>query len=150
MRQLNKNKQTLYYSNFDSVITINEYDEDGNILTTNVDGEEVPCTTTKEGYSTPVKFKANISFNSGDTRMAEYGLNTGDYNAIISAEKGMLPFNERTLIWHTSEPQYDGDGYIKPESADYKVVSIKTSLNEERFILKKRVEEGGQVVPPSA
>jgi len=141
MRQLKKNKQTLYYSNYVSNIPVYEYDEDGNILTTDVDGETVECVTYKDGYSTPEKFEANISFNSGDTRLAEYGLNTGDYNAIISADKGKFPFDEKTLIWHTSEPSYDEHDNVKPESADYRIVAIKTSLNEERFILKKRVDD---------
>lgn len=141
MRQLDSNKQTLYYSNYVSEIPVYEFDEDGNILTTDVDGEEVEVYTTRDGYTKPVKFKANISFDSGNTALAEYGLNPGDYNAIISADKGKLPFDERTLIWHKSEPQYDDDENVKPESADYKVVAIKTSLNEERFILKKRVDD---------
>lgn len=141
MRQLNKNKQTLYYSNYMNDIPVYEYDEDGNILTTDVDGEIVECVSYKEGYSEPEMFRANISFNSGNTIQAEYGLNTSDYNAIISAEKGKLPFDEKTLIWHTSAPIYDDEDHIKPESADYKVVAIKTSLNEERFILKKRVDD---------
>ena len=141
MRQLDSNKQTLYYSNYESEIPVYEYDEDGNILTTNVDGEEVEVCSYREGYTSPIEFKANISFNSGNTDMSEYGLNTSDYNAIISANKGKLPFDERTLIWHKSEPQYDEDENVKTESADYRVVAIKTSLNEERFILKKRVDD---------
>ena len=140
MRQLNQNKQVLYYANLDSEIPIYEYDEDGNILTTEVDGETVEVKSFKEGYTKPIKFKANISFNSGDTNLAEYGLDTSDYNAIISANKGKLPFDERTLIWHNSVPRYS-EGMVMPESADYRVVAIKTSLNEERFILKKRVDD---------
>ena len=73
--------------------------------------------------------------------MAEYGLNTSNYDAIISADKGVLGFNEQTLIWHTSEPLIDDYGQAIQESADYRVVAIKTSLNEERFILKKRVDD---------
>lgn len=141
MRQLDQNKQTLYYSNYESDIPVYEYDEEGNILKTDVDGEEVEVFTYREGYTVPKRFKANISFNSGNTNLAEYGLNTSDYNAIISADKGKLPFDERTLIWHTSEPQYDNDNNVLPDSADYRVAAIKTSLNEERFILKKRVDD---------
>ena len=149
MRQLNQNKQTLIYANYIGSIPVYDYDEEGNIITTDVDGESVPVIVSHiDGYSEPTEFKANISFNSGETDLSEYGLNTSDYNAIISADKGKLPFDERTLIWHKAKPQYDGKN-VKPESAEYKVVAIKTSLNEERFILKKRVE-GGVYVPPSA
>lgn len=141
MTQLDQNKQTLYYANYEDEIPVYEYDDDGNILTTIVDGEEVECMTYIDGYSKPTEFEANISFNSGDTALAEYGLDTSDYNAIISAEKGVLPFDEKTLIWHTSAPIYDERDVVKAESADYRVVAIKTSLNEERFILKKRVDD---------
>lgn len=171
MRTLKKNKQKMYYSSPKSNIicdsngnrlidadgdyivshTENEpeptediyaRDEDGNIIYIEVDGEQVPVLSeTKQYYKPPTIFYANISFNSGETSMAEYGLNVGDYNAIISADKGTLPFDERTLIWHTSEPSVDEYGRAIPESADYRVIAIKTSLNEERFILKKRVDD---------
>ena len=117
-------------------------DEDGNVIYITYDGEQYPVVAeTKANYEAPEIFYANISFNSGETVMAEYGLNTGNYDAIISADKGVLKFNERTLIWHTSEPEIDDFGQAVPESADYRVVAIKTSLNEERFILKKRVDD---------
>ena len=142
MRQLNQNKQTLYYALYVDEVEIYAKDDDGNVIYQVIDGVEYPVvSSTRSGYGAPTEFKANISFNSGETKMAEYGLNSGDYNAIISANKGELPFDERTLIWHTSEPQYDEEQQVLPESADYRVVAIKTSLNEERFILKKRVDD---------
>lgn len=142
MRQLNQNRQKLKYANFGEEIPIYAYDEDGNILTTEVDDEiENVIDGNKQGYGEVIDFKANISFNSGETKLAEYGLNEGDYNAIISANKGELPFDEQTLIWFTSEPQYDSENNVLPESADYRVVAVKTSLNEEKFILKKRVDD---------
>lgn len=161
MRNLKKNKRKMYYANYREDEPVYARDIDGNIITTPVDGVDVPVIDSYEsGYRLPVEFKANISFNSGETKLAEYGLNDGDYNAIISATKGELPFDERTLIW-IKEPQYergiieddlgndlidsedDEIEYIKTvvESADYRVVAIKTSLNEERFILKKRVDD---------
>ena len=147
MRTLKQNEQTLYYANYVGEIPIYATDDDGNILTITVDGEtEEVVDSYVAGYSAPVEFKANISFNSGETAMAEYGLNPGQYNAIINATKGKFPFTEQTLIWHTSEPEYK-DGIVVPESADYRVIAIKTSLNEERFILKKRVEEDKTPTP---
>lgn len=150
MRTLKKNEQILYYANYVGEVPIYAKDDDGNIITIVVDGEtEQVVDSTVQSYGTAIKFKANISFNSGETSMAEYGLNPGQYNAVINATKGKLPFNEQTLIWHTSEPQYK-DGLVIPESADYRVIAIKTSLNEERFILKKRVDDGEVKPPPSA
>lgn len=131
----------MFYALYTEDVPIYAKDEEGNILTTDVDGVEVPVVDSYvSAYTEAVEFKANISFDSGETRLAEYGLNVGDYNAVISADKGVLPFDEQTLIWHNSEPEYK-DGVIVPESADYRVIAIKTSLNEERFILKKRVDD---------
>lgn len=162
MRQLRKNRQVLYYAQFQgqqpvyaksytNLITESGqqlFTEDGipiinvNVMTTNVDGEEVVVVDAyKDKCSQAVLFKANISFDSGETHLGEYGLNPSDYNAIISAEKGKLPFDERTLIWFESELEYDEEGDLKPETADYRVIAIKTSLNEERFLLKKRVDD---------
>ncbi len=171
MRQLEQNKQKMFYSTpkdnrlYDSngnalVNADGDYivysspnapedtediyakDEDGNIIYIEFEGERIPVVAeTKNNYEPPSIFYANISFNSGETVMAEYGLNTSNYDAIISADKGVLGFNEQTLIWHTSEPLIDDYGQAIQESADYRVVAIKTSLNEERFILKKRVDD---------
>lgn len=148
MRSLKKNEQTLYYANYVGDISIYAKDDEGNIITVEIDGKtENVVDSYKPSYgTTAIKFKANISFNSGETAMAEYGLSVGQYNAIISATKGRLPFNEQTLIWHTSEPQIE-QGFIVPESADYRVIAVRTSLNEERFILRKRVEDGKNVTP---
>lgn len=142
MRTLRKNQQVMYYSNYVGSVTEYERDADGNIIYTDVDGESVPVeSVTLSSYSEPIEFKANISVNSGETRLAEYGLNEGDYNAVICADKGKFPFDERTLIWRETEPQFEGN-VVKPESADYKVIAVKTSLNEERFILKARDKDG--------
>ena len=140
MKSLDQNKQDMYYSLYSARTPIYVYDDSGEVVTQDIDGETFPVVDSyMESYNTPVKFRANISMNSGETKLAEYGLNVSDYDAIIYADKGKLPFDEQTIIWHKSIPVYDEDT-VKPESADYKVVAIKTSLNEERFILKKRVD----------
>lgn len=171
MRQLDQNKQKMYYSQPKSIkiidsdghILINNEkdeiiyddlsgveptedifvrDENGNIIYTNVDGVDYPVLSeTINFYDSPTIFYANISFDSGETQPAEYGLDTSGYNAIISANKGELPFTEETLIWHKSQPSVDERGRALPETADYRIVAIKTSLNEERFFLKKRVDD---------
>lgn len=147
MRTLKKNEQNLYYANYVGEVPVYATDDYGNILTQTIDGETVQVIDSyRQGYSEATEFKANISFNSGETAMSEFGLNPGQYNAVINATKGKFPFDEQTLIWHTSEPEYK-DGVIVPESADYRVIAIKTSLNEERFILKKRVDNDEKVVP---
>ena len=135
MRQLRKNERTMYYANYEGV-------EDIISGYTEVDGKLVPIKVgTTQSYTPICQFKANLSVNSGNTYQAEFGLDIGEYNAIVSANKGELPFTEQTLIW-TKEPETDAEGKAKPETADYRVIAIKTSINEERFILKARVSEG--------
>ena len=136
MRQLRKNKQQLYYANYIGVVEITN----GNTI---IDGKEVPIVVgTKQSYAPICDFKANLSVNSGNTYQSEFGLNVSDYNAIVSASKGTLPFNEQTLIW-TSEPDTDNQGVADPSTADYRVIAVKSSINEDRFILKARVNENG-------
>lgn len=170
MRVLKKNEQKMYFSNpgnfnyivdekgnfvidnkdnyivdseeLETEIPIYETDDEGNVIYQIIDGENVPVIIGyRTSYGMPFHFYANISFNSGETQIAEYGLNVSNYDAIIVADKGKFPFTEQTLIWHTSKPRYDEQGYIKPESADYRVVAIKSSLNTDRFVLKKRVDD---------
>lgn len=171
MRTLKKNKQRMWYalpklryvtssdgqifvtdqrkkiiydsgSQYPPTEDIFERDENGNVIYTYVDGTAYPVIAeTKQYFDSPVLFYANISFDSGQTTQAEYGLDTSGYEAVISADKGALPFSEQTLIWHTSVPEVDEIGRAFPDSADYRVVAIKTSLNEERFFLKKRVDD---------
>lgn len=150
MMQLDQNKRKLYYANYSEDVVDYKRDLDGNIIYTKVNGKDEPVTGDPIScYMDAEEFEANISFDSGETKQAEYGLNTTDYNAVISADKGELPFDEQTLIWSDSEPKYDGNSRVIPETADYKVVAIKTSLNEERFFLKKQVKDG-EIIPPSA
>lgn len=133
MRQLRRNKQTLYYANYSDMIeTVVGY--------TDMDGTQVPIVEKTQGYTPISLFKANLSVNSGNTYQSEFGLNVGDYNAIVSANKGQLPFTEQTLIW-VNEPNTDSNGIADPETSDYRVIAIKSSINEERFILKARVNE---------
>lgn len=162
MRTLKKNEQTLYYANYvGNQVAIDSEElftlENGNSLLTedsepmiadvsetiDIDDESyILSESFEEVYSLPIKFKANISFDSGETQLAEFGLNPSEYNAIICAPKGKFPFTEQTLIWHTSEPVIDRKtNRVRPETADYRVKAIKTSINEERFILKKRVDD---------
>lgn len=135
MRQLRKNKRKLYYANYIKTVDID-------LGYTEIGGQQIPIKRGQfQTYSAPVEFEANFGVRNGETYQSEYGLNTSDYNAVISANKGELPFTEQTLIWCTENaPTVNLDGSAIPETADYRVIAIKTSLNEERFILKARVK----------
>lgn len=149
MRNLDQNKQVLYYSNYIGLVPIYALDDNGEILTQVIDGETIPVVSCeKEVYSKPEMFKANISYNSGETAVSDFGLDVSDYDAIVCIDKGKYAFNEQTIIW-TKEPDIVNDEAVS-DSADYKIIADKSSLNEQRFILKKRVNEGIISIIPSA
>ena len=96
MRTLNKNKQVMYYSLLDKEIPVYDLDDDGNIKYIEIDGAMVPVETgeTRIVYSSPVQFKGNISVSGGESQATEFGLNLGDYSAILISDKGLLPIDE--------------------------------------------------------
>lgn len=154
MRTLKKNKQKMKYALQIGEITIYERDSDGNILYyEDTEGNKIPLETgNKEiAYSIPKEFTANITMSGGEAEAREYGLSIDQYEAVISYSKGSLPLVEGALIWFGSNVKYknngklieveteDGKQMIKvPEnvSADYQVLKISPSLNEEKAILK--------------
>lgn len=142
MRTLNKNKQTMYYALLDKEVPIYDLDEDGNIKYIEIDGVQVPVETgeTRIVYSNPVEFKGNITMSGGESQAAEFGLNLGDYAAVLISDKELLPITETSLIWHESEPVYGTDGYVDEHNADYTIVKLSPSLNTDRFVLKKVVK----------
>lgn len=136
MRTLNKNTQKMYYANQDRVVPIYEYyeDEDGNMIPLDT-GE------TKLVYGEPIEFKGNISLsNGGEVEVQEFGLNLGDYSAILVVGKDYIPLSETSLIWHDTEPTKDIDGNTNEFSADYRVVKVSDSLNVSKYALQKVVK----------
>lgn len=140
MMMLESNKQKMYYSLQTEEIPVYETDDDGNIIYIDVDGERIPVSTgdTELGYSEPVEMFANISFGTTETTTQEFGVDVSDYDAIVVYGKGKYPLTETALIWFESEPKYkDGsETIIDGDSADYKVVSVRNTLNEGKAILK--------------
>ena len=121
MRDLKKNQQLLYYSVYSDEIKVYQRDEDGNIVYIEVDGEQIPVEIgTVAGYNNPVSFCANIAIEA----------------VLVTTDKS-LPISETSRIWHTSEPQYDSDGMVDGDSADYSVLAVKPSLNGMKYLLKK-------------
>ncbi len=138
MRSLKKNQQRLQYSTYADQITIYERDEDGNIIYVDIDGEQVPVIAGEiAGYNMPVIFFANIAMSGGESEAKEYGVNSTDYEAVIITTDKSLPIDELSLIWHTTEPVLDADGLVDADSADYKVIAVKPSLNGMKYLLKK-------------
>lgn len=141
MRTLARNKQKLYYSLYlgqepeyaldENGMKVVEYiDEDGNVY-------YVETGNYVDVYSQPVIFYGNIAMSGGEAEAVEFGLNVGDYEAVLLMSKGELPIDETSLIWHDNEPT---DVVVKKEYADYTVIKISPSLNQDKYILKAVVK----------
>ena len=141
MRNLKKNKQTMYYALLNKTQPVYERDELGNIIYIEIDGVQVPVETgdTELVYSKPVKFKGNISTSGGESKETEYGIDSTDYDAVLMMMKNDLPITETSIIWHTSNIGYkDADKtIIDDKSADYVVKKRSPSLNQFKYLLGK-------------
>lgn len=142
MRTLEKNKQKMYYALLDNEVPVYERDADGNIIYyTDADGNKIPLETgeTELGYSEPVEFFGNIALSGGESEAVEFGIDVSAYDATLIVDKNALTLSETSLIWFESAVGYkDTDKTIvDPNSADYKVLEVKTSLNVSKYILGK-------------
>lgn len=148
MRELKRNKQTLYYALYKGEEPIYRLDDEGNKVIVYTDNSTVPPTKyydeigREDVYTKLTKFKGSISFSGGDTQYAEFGLNPSDYEAILIVAKNSTPITETSLIWHNTEPKLDANGNPDVSTADYRVIKHKPSLNEDRFVLAKVVQNG--------
>lgn len=144
MRTLAKNKQMLYYSLQLGTVPVYVLDENGNKIVDYVDGEgNIYYRETGEYktlYSEPVSFYGNISMSGGESEAVEFGLNLSDYSAVLITSKNYVPLTETSRIWHENSPAYNLDGTVDQFSADYMVVKVSPSLNENKFILQKIVK----------
>lgn len=138
MRSLRKNTQPIHYAIYSEEIKVYKRDENGNIEYVEIDGEQCPIELgTVAGYNEPVLFYANIAMSSGEAEAREYGMNISDYEAVIVTTRMDLPLTETSIIWWGSEPQYNADGTVDGDSADYSVLAVKPSLNGMKYLLKK-------------
>lgn len=138
MRSLKKNMQRLYYSLYSDEITIYQRDENGEIVYVEVDGERIPSIFgVMAGYSEPVEFYANISAGRGNSQDAPFGSDV-DYTRTISTCDMTCPLDELSIIWIEREPQYNADGTVDSDSADYKVAAYPAKgLNNIVYAIKK-------------
>lgn len=138
MRSLKKNQQPLHYATYSEEVKVYKRDENGNIEYVEIDGSLIPIEIgTVAGYNEPVLFYANISAGRGEAQADVFGSNV-DYTRTISTTDMTCPIDELSLIWIENEPQFNTDGMVNPDSADYKVAAYPAkSLNNIVIAIKK-------------
>ena len=146
MRCLKKNKQNLYYALLIGETPEYELDEYGNKKIAYVeDGVTyyVETGTKLLLYSAPVAFEGNIALSGSDVIRQEFGVSDERYEAVLVQNKGELPITETSLLWYQTPPQtkiIDEKTYADDSTADYKVLKVIPSLNNDRYILSKVVK----------
>lgn len=144
MRMLRKNMQPMKYSLQDGRVPIYERDENGDIVYIEVDGQKIPVETGEyeTGYSAPVDFMGNISMSGGEAEAKEFGMDIGDFDAVIVLEKDAIPITETSIIWHTSPAKYKDEQrtIVDSNSADYAVKRVSPSLNFTKVLLQRIVK----------
>ena len=132
------------YSLQDGRVPIYERDENGDIVYIEVDGEKIPVETGEyeTGYSAPVDFMGNISMSGGEAEAKEFGMDIGDFDAVIVLEKDAVQLTETYIIWHTSPVKYkdEQNTIVDSKSADYAVKRVSPSLNFTKVLLQRIVK----------
>ena len=146
MKLAERNKQALKYALLIGVEPVYVLDENGDRIIDYVDEHGVVhyrVTGDKQKiYSDPIDFRANIAFSGGEIRAVEFGINDSNYDASLLYTLSEFPIDETSLIWYKNEPQYigtDENRHVDPNSADYKVLQVKDSLNFTKVLLGKLV-----------
>lgn len=145
MRLLRKNMQPMKYSLQDGRVPIYETDIDGNIIYyEDNEGNKIPLKTGEYEtvYSAPVDFMGNISMSGGEAEAKEFGMDIGDFDAVIILEKDAIPITETSIIWHTSPVKYkdEQNTIVDSKSADYAVKRVSPSLNFTKVLLQRIVK----------
>lgn len=147
MRCLRKNKQKMYYALLVGEAPIYALDDNGNKIVEWTDSQGNPhyreTGSTELLYSAPVEFHGNIAMSGSDVNRVEFGISEAKYEAILAMTKGEIPITETSLIWFQTTPTtktIDEKTYAVESTADYRVLKVSPSLNEDRYILDKVVK----------
>ena len=146
MRQPRRDKVKMKYSLFNSSTPEYERDEQGNIVCTEVDGQQVPVLVGNETptYATPVDFKASISSELNEMHVKSYGVDQSSIYAELVTEKNLVPITVGTLIWVKSPVEWEDIGQTIPkaESADYTVVGLMDeNMYCDMYLLQRKSNE---------
>mgnify|MGYP004672184543 FL=1 len=142
MRSLKKNMQKLYFATYSEEIPVYETDDDGNIKYVEIDGVKEPIPIgTAPGYNKPQEFYANISAGKGDVQADVFGSSV-DYSRTISTCDMDCPITKLTRLWIGREPQYNEDGSVNGDSANYEVAAPPAKSLNGIVIAIKELPEG--------
>lgn len=148
MRTLTRNKQTIKYAELKETVPIYALDAQGHKIVDFVEGGVTYYVVTGDEenvYHDPKTAKVNIAFSGGELQAQEYGIDVSAYDATILYLKGEYPITDTCLVWYETAPIYKGTGEdlrVDPNSADYKVLAVKPSLNYTKVLLGKLVKNG--------
>lgn len=115
MRELERNKRTIYYALFDKNEPI--LDDDGN------DTGEV-----RPSYFAPVELRINVSPALGESATRQFG-EVVDYDRTLVTCDITLPIDEHTVFWI--------DDTDTNNAFDYTVKKVAKSLNSLQIAVKK-------------
>ena len=115
MRSLERNKQTFYYALYSGVTEVK--DENGDYT-----GER------EITYSSPVKYRANISAAKGESDTAPFGIET-NYSKTISTNDMSCPIKEDSVLWIDKDPTTDPYNFL--------VVKVAKSLNSILYAIRE-------------
>lgn len=128
MRSLERNKQTFYYALYSGVTEV--IDENGDYT-----GER------EITYSSPVKYRANISAAKGESETAPFGIET-NYSKTISTNDMSCPIKEDSVLWIDKDPTTDPYNFL--------VVKVAKSLNSILYAIREvSTDNYSRYTPPN-
>lgn len=141
------NKQKFYYAVYAEKTTEYKKDADGNIIYVTVNGKQVPEEKVLPAhYNDPVPFEASMNMGGGSAEITEFGIDVGEYSAVLTTPKGYVNITETSLIWHETAPTFKtsgGNRIVDESSADYHVAKVRSSLLYDRYLIVKRAKNNG-------
>lgn len=141
MRLQRKNKKWITYSLFDRIEPVYKHDDNGDVVTETIDGEQVPVEVgQRELYTKPKRKLVSFSTGGKSAVKEEYGIDETDWNAMIMVELGKLYLDTQSIVWRNNSVTYREDGSVDPNSAEYKVVRVLPSNTVQRYLLQKVVD----------
>lgn len=137
MRTLAKNKVPMKYALYEGQEDVFVKDDNGEPIVDYIDeqGNIYYRTETVSKYSEPTDFFASISMSGGESEAVEFGVDIGNYDAVVITALNEFPISETSFIWTTSQPEYTAEGRLNTATADFRVKAVKPSLNQTKYLL---------------